>query len=301
MADAGRAADFSVRADGMLFDYSKTNIDATARDLLLGWPRPPASPGGARRCLPARRSTRPRAAPCCILRCATWRDAGDGRRRGCHARRPRHAGPDGTFARDLRDGASPGRAGHHRCRQYRHRRFRPWPGDGHAWRSHRFTTGRAAISSRMSMARMSHDTLAGLNPETTLVIVASKTFTTIETMTNAETARRWMAATVAQPAAQFAAVSSAWTGPPPWHRRRPGLRLRGLGGRALFDVGADRPVADDRHRARSVPRLPGAAGGRWTGISATAPYAGEHAGDAGAGRHLAQPDLRLCHPRRPAL
>ena len=53
------------------------------------------------------------------------------------------------------------------------------------------------------------DVLRGLNPETTLVIVASKTFTTIETMTNAETARKWMAAKVANPAAQFAAVSTA--------------------------------------------------------------------------------------------
>jgi glucose-6-phosphate isomerase len=33
--------------------------------------------------------------------------------------------------------------------------------------------------------------LAGLDPETTLFLVASKTFTTQETMTNAETARRW--------------------------------------------------------------------------------------------------------------
>lgn len=54
-----------------------------------------------------------------------------------------------------------------------------------------------------------HDTLSGLNPETTLVIVASKTFTTIETMTNAETARRWMAKKVSNPSAQFAALSSA--------------------------------------------------------------------------------------------
>ncbi|MFT3689656.1 glucose-6-phosphate isomerase [Paenirhodobacter sp.] len=54
-----------------------------------------------------------------------------------------------------------------------------------------------------------HDVLKGLNPETTLVIVASKTFTTIETMTNAETARKWMAAKVADPAAQFAAISTA--------------------------------------------------------------------------------------------
>lgn len=38
-----------------------------------------------------------------------------------------------------------------------------------------------------------HDTLAGLDPKKTLFIVASKTFTTDETMTNAGTARRWIA------------------------------------------------------------------------------------------------------------
>ncbi|GHA40677.1 glucose-6-phosphate isomerase [Amylibacter ulvae] len=37
-----------------------------------------------------------------------------------------------------------------------------------------------------------HDTLKGLNPETTLLIIASKTFTTIETMANAQTATDWM-------------------------------------------------------------------------------------------------------------
>ncbi|MGR3322870.1 MAG: glucose-6-phosphate isomerase [Pseudooceanicola sp.] len=52
------------------------------------------------------------------------------------------------------------------------------------------------------------DVLAGLDPERTLVIVASKTFTTIETMTNAATARDWMARKVADPGAQFAALSS---------------------------------------------------------------------------------------------
>src|SRR5262249_6713316 len=35
------------------------------------------------------------------------------------------------------------------------------------------------------------DTLKGLDPARTLFLVASKTFTTIETMTNAATARRW--------------------------------------------------------------------------------------------------------------
>lgn len=52
-------------------------------------------------------------------------------------------------------------------------------------------------------------TLRGCNPETTLVIVASKTFTTIETMTNARTAMAWMGETVANPGEQFAALSTA--------------------------------------------------------------------------------------------
>ncbi|WP_281982222.1 glucose-6-phosphate isomerase [Thalassorhabdomicrobium marinisediminis] len=47
------------------------------------------------------------------------------------------------------------------------------------------------------------------DPETTLVIVASKTFTTIETMTNARTAKAWMSERVSDPAAQFAALSTA--------------------------------------------------------------------------------------------
>lgn len=53
------------------------------------------------------------------------------------------------------------------------------------------------------------DVLRGLDPTTTLVILASKTFTTIETMTNAATVRAWMGEAVAEPADQFAALSSA--------------------------------------------------------------------------------------------
>jgi len=55
------------------------------------------------------------------------------------------------------------------------------------------------------------DTLKGLDAETTLFIVASKTFTTIETMTNAGTARRWIAEQLGETAvpAHFAAVSTA--------------------------------------------------------------------------------------------
>ena len=55
------------------------------------------------------------------------------------------------------------------------------------------------------------DTLARLDPARTLVIVASKTFTTIETMTNAATARRWIASALGEAAVggHFAAVSTA--------------------------------------------------------------------------------------------
>ncbi|MBZ0123094.1 MAG: glucose-6-phosphate isomerase, partial [Roseovarius sp.] len=53
------------------------------------------------------------------------------------------------------------------------------------------------------------DTLKGLDPKTTLAIVASKSFATQETMTNARTARDWMAAAVDDPQAQFVALSTA--------------------------------------------------------------------------------------------
>lgn len=53
------------------------------------------------------------------------------------------------------------------------------------------------------------DTLRGLDAKRTLVIVASKTFTTIETMTNARTAKAWMVDHGGNPAVQFAALSTS--------------------------------------------------------------------------------------------
>jgi glucose-6-phosphate isomerase len=49
------------------------------------------------------------------------------------------------------------------------------------------------------------DTLKSLNPSQTMVIVVSKTFTTLETMTNARAARRWLGE---RAATQMAAVST---------------------------------------------------------------------------------------------
>ncbi len=55
------------------------------------------------------------------------------------------------------------------------------------------------------------ETLKGLNPEHTLFIIASKTFTTQETLTNAETAREWLLASAGDPSAvarHFVALST---------------------------------------------------------------------------------------------
>ena len=54
------------------------------------------------------------------------------------------------------------------------------------------------------------DTLAGLAPQTTLFLIASKTFTTSETMTNAGTARAWIADALGEAAVSdhFAALST---------------------------------------------------------------------------------------------
>jgi glucose-6-phosphate isomerase len=55
------------------------------------------------------------------------------------------------------------------------------------------------------------ETLRGLDPEATLFIVASKTFTTLETMTNAASARRWLVEALGDDAvaSHFVAVSTA--------------------------------------------------------------------------------------------
>ncbi len=55
-----------------------------------------------------------------------------------------------------------------------------------------------------------HDILKGLDPKRTLVIIASKTFTTIETMTNAKTVIKWLTEALGDQHTQhLAAVSSA--------------------------------------------------------------------------------------------
>jgi glucose-6-phosphate isomerase len=208
--DAGRAADFTATAGEMRLDYSKTNIDARARELLVAL----AEDSGVAAARDAMFSgakineTEGRA----VLHVA--QRAGDAavievdgtdvmpELREVRARAY-------AFAEDVRAGRILGQGGaitdvinigiggSDLGPAMATLALAPWH-DG----------PRLHYVSNVDGAHIA-DTLKGLNPETTLVIVASKTFTTIETMTNARTARDWMAGLVADPGAQFAAVSTA--------------------------------------------------------------------------------------------
>ncbi len=207
--DMKRASDFSVISDGMLFDYSKTTIDPHARDLLIRLAEG-AGVAAKREAMFAGakiNETEGRAVLHTALRNLQGSVTVDGvdvmpAVRATHARMQ-------AFAEDVRQGRLQGQGG----------RITDVVNIGIGGSDlgpamacialSPYADGpRAHFVSNVDGAHV-HDVLRGLNPETTLVIVASKTFTTIETMTNAETARRWMAAKVADPAAQFAAVSTA--------------------------------------------------------------------------------------------
>jgi glucose-6-phosphate isomerase len=208
--DTDRAAAFSVMAGEMLFDFSKTNIDAATLELLLDL----AETSGVARKRQAMFSgekineTEGRAVLHTALRAgddAVIKVDGQDVMPEVRATRARMA----AFVRDVRSAAFKGQGGKitdvinigiggsDLGPAMATIALSPW-GDG----------PRLHYVSNVDGAHIA-DTLKGLNPETTLVIVASKTFTTIETMTNADTAKRWMAEKVANPAAQFCAVSTA--------------------------------------------------------------------------------------------
>ena len=145
------------------------------------------------------RSTPPRAGRCCTSRC----DVPTGRRSLVDGhdvmpdvpRRARtcRAFSDGGARRAA--GPAPPATAHHRRRQPRHRRLGPRARRWSPRRSRR--TGarvRGCTSSRTSTARTSTRRCAALSPATTLFVVASKTFTTQETMANARSARAWLVA-----------------------------------------------------------------------------------------------------------
>lgn len=210
LEDGNRAGEFSVRFDGMLFDYSKTSMTREARAALFGLfgetgveARRAAMFSGERI-----NETEGRAVLHTALRdLSDEAPQVDGQDVGREVREG--LGRLEAFAADVREGRFTGEGGRitdvvnigiggsHLGPEMCTRALSPYH-DGQ----------RCHFVSNVDGADIA-DTVAGLDPRRTLVIVASKSFTTIETMTNARTARDWMGAHVADPSAQFAAVSSA--------------------------------------------------------------------------------------------
>ena len=102
-------------------------------------------------------------------------------------------------------------------------------------------------------------TLQHLDPASTLFIVASKTFGTIETLTNARTARAWLVEAARRGGGARTLrrrVDQRREGRRVRHRHREHVRLLGLGRRPLLGRLGDRAVADDPDRSRPFPRVP---------------------------------------------
>ncbi|KMW57509.1 Glucose-6-phosphate isomerase [Candidatus Rhodobacter oscarellae] len=199
--DPQRAGDFSVIAEGMLFDYSKTNIDADTRAALLELAeqmglsaRRDAMFGGA-----TINETEGRAVLHTALRNLDGSVMVDGADIMPEVR-DTLARMEG-FALEIRgsgitDVVNIGIGGSDLGPAMAYLALAPYA-DG----------PRCHFVSNVDGAHI-HDVLGGLNPAKTLVIVASKTFTTIETMTNAETARAWFAQAGEGADGHFAALSS---------------------------------------------------------------------------------------------
>lgn len=198
-----RAAEFSVRTQHMLFDYAKTNIDAETRAILLELVEQ-ADVAARRDAMfngDAINETEGRAVLHTALRNL---DGGAVEVAGedvmpevldTLARMRRFA--DEIRESGITDVVNIGIGGSDLGPAMATRALSPYH-DG----------PRCHFVSNVDGAHIS-DTLRGLEAKTTLVIVASKTFTTIETMTNARTARAWMRDHGGDPSQQFAALSSA--------------------------------------------------------------------------------------------
>lgn len=209
----GRAGDFSTTFKDMVFDYAKTNIDAGIRDALLELAQ--ATGVTAKRDAMFRgeqiNDTEGRAVLHTALRDPDGTPVfvdGEDVKPGVRAVLDRMA----EFANAVRSGAEHPAGGG---------RFTDVVNIGIGGSDLGPAMAALALDPFMDGPRLHfvsnvdgahvHDVLKHLEPTSTLVIVASKTFTTIETMTNASTARDWLSAKVGQDQAgsHMAAVSTA--------------------------------------------------------------------------------------------
>ena len=204
-ADPGRFARFSLRLGDMLLDASKTAIDDEARALLL---RLAGATGLERRRAAMFAGERVNASEGRAALHVALRQRGDEPVRvdgqdvvpGIRAMLARLS----AFAREVRGGryadvVNIGIGGSDLGPAMATQALAPYH-DG----------PRLHFVSNVDGAHLA-DTLARLDPATTLLVVASKTFTTVETMANAASARRWIAGALGEAAVplHFAAVSTA--------------------------------------------------------------------------------------------
>lgn len=208
-ADPARAPAFSVAACGMVLDASRTAIDPRARALLLDLYRASGAADRIRALFAgeAVNTTEDRA----VLHVALRAEAGPILTAGLDVlpgvadtltrmRRFAQGVRDGSYwvsGNPVRDVVNIGIGGSDLGPAMATRALSPWA-DG----------PRVHFVANVDGADLA-DVLAGLDPAGTLFIIASKSFTTIETMTNARAARAWLEGQVAEPGRHFAAVSSA--------------------------------------------------------------------------------------------
>jgi glucose-6-phosphate isomerase len=213
--DPDRFARLSLSVDGLLADFSKQRIDGRTLELLIELARSADIGAGASACLRASRSTPARTGPSCTRRCVT------------------SSSPFPTADHDVMPEVREVRADAGLLRA----------GAGGLWRGFsgeairdvvNIGIGGSDLGPKMVVRALSAYQRAGLrmhfvsnldsahlaplldslDPRSTLFIVASKTFTTQETMLNAHTARQWLCAAAGEQAARalplhFVAVSSA--------------------------------------------------------------------------------------------
>ncbi|MCW8841997.1 MAG: glucose-6-phosphate isomerase, partial [Rhodobacteraceae bacterium] len=209
-----RASDFSLCVDGILFDYSKTNIDDETRKTLVSL----AEKAGVkeRRDAMLRGDKINKTEGRAVLHTALRALEG--------------GGEDGAIMVDGEDVIAQARLTYERLKTFaRDLRSGDWPGKGR-----RITDvvnigiGGSDLGPAMALRALGpyadgprchfvsnvdgadlRDTLHGLDPQTTLIIVASKTFTTLETMMNARGALAWLEQGCDAPMDQMVAISSA--------------------------------------------------------------------------------------------
>lgn len=201
--DSARASDFAAQAGDMYFDYSKTNIDAETRDTLLALARDTGVEARRDEMFTGARinETEDRAVLHTALRNLdggpVMVDGADVMPAVLNTLAAMRAFSDKVRGGTYTDVVNIGIGGSDLGPAMAVMALSPYH-DG----------PRCHFVSNVDGADIS-DKLRGLDAKTTLVIVASKTFTTIETMTNARTARAWMLDQGGDPAKQFAALSTA--------------------------------------------------------------------------------------------